>query len=96
MRTQLRGKDGAGLRLPYWFGMFLGFAADAISYLTRKNLPISSIRVKKFASSTQFLSSKGSLDNFIAPFQLSDMQQHFKVNLSHQIQIERFFTANDE
>ena len=52
--------------------MFLGFAADAISYLTRKNLPISSIRVKKFASSTQFLSSKGSLDNFIAPFQLSD------------------------
>ena len=72
VRAQLINKRGVGLRLPYWIGMFLGLAADAISVLTRKNLPISSIRVKKFTSSTEFKSAKGNLDKFVAPFQLSD------------------------
>ena len=72
VRTQLKGKDGVGLRLPYWLGMFLGYTADLLVKLSGKNLPVSSLRVKKFASSTEFKSAKASLDNFRAPFSLSD------------------------
>ena len=50
--------------------MFLGYSADLL--LHGKNLPVSSIRVKKFTSSTEFLSGKDRLDDFVAPFQLVD------------------------
>ena len=71
VRAKLKGKTGVGPRLPYWSGLILGFAADLFAKLSGKNLPVSSIRVKKFASSTEFKSSKDSLDNFQAPFLLS-------------------------
>ena len=72
VRTKLKGKTGVGFRLPYWLGIILGYAADLVSKLSGKNFPVSSIRVKKFASSTEFNSAKESLDNFQAPFTLSD------------------------
>ena len=72
VRAKLKGKDGVGPRLPYGPGMILGYTADAIAKLSGKNLPVSSIRVKKFAAATEFQSAKRSLDNFVAPFQLSD------------------------
>ncbi len=72
VRKTLKGKDGAGFRITYWLGMILGYTADFISVLTGKNFPISSIRVKKFTSSTEFSSAKHTLDNFEAPFDLSD------------------------
>jgi GlcNAc-P-P-Und epimerase len=71
VRTKLKGKSGVGPRLPYWLGLLLGFAADFVAKLSGKNLPVSSIRVKKFASSTEFNSAKASLDSFHAPFLLS-------------------------
>ena len=71
VRQTLKGKRGVGLRLPYWFGMLLGYVADAVAKFSGKNLPVSSIRVKKFASSTEFRSGKASLENFQAPFTLS-------------------------
>ena len=71
VRTNLKGKKGVGLRLPYWLGLLLGYAADLVAQLSGKNLPVSSIRVKKFASSTEFRSSKASLGNFQPPFSLS-------------------------
>lgn len=72
VRLKLKGKGGVGLRLPYWLGQLLGLTADAISFLTGKRLPVSSIRVKKFASTTEFKSSKVNLDGFSAPFLLTD------------------------
>lgn len=72
VRYTLKGKDGVGLRLPYWLGIILGYTADLFSKLSGKNLPVSSIRVKKFASSTEFRSAKASLDKFHAPFQLNE------------------------
>ena len=39
--------------------------------LTGKNLPVSSIRVKKFASSTEFKSAKNALEHFEPPYELS-------------------------
>ena len=72
LRAKLKGKNGLGLRLPYWLGLILGYTADLVSSITGKNLPVSSIRVKKFASSTEFRTAKTSLDNFSAPYQLNE------------------------
>ena len=72
VRSKLKGKKGVGPRLPYWLGLLLGYTADLVAQLSGKNLPVSSIRVKKFAASTEFRSSKSDLDNFTAPFLLSD------------------------
>ena len=71
VRTKLKGKDGVGPRLPYWLGLILGYTADLVAKISDKNFPVSSIRVKKFASSTEFKSAKASLENFKAPFALS-------------------------
>ena len=72
VRAKLNGKDGVGPRLPYWLGIILGYTADLVAKLSGKNLPVSSIRVKKFTSSTEFKSAKACLDNFSAPFHLSE------------------------
>lgn len=72
VRMKLLGKSKIGPRLPYWLGLLLGFVADGVSKITGKNLPVSSIRVKKFAASTQFASSKNSLADFEAPYSLSE------------------------
>jgi GlcNAc-P-P-Und epimerase len=71
VRTKLKGKDNVGICLPYWLGLILGRLADVVSALTSKNLPVSYIRVKKFASSTEFKSAKNALDQFVAPVELS-------------------------
>ena len=72
VRQTLKGKTGVGPRLPFWLGMALGYIADGVAKLTGKNLPVSSIRVKKFASSTEFQSAKNSLEGFEPPFNLED------------------------
>ena len=72
VRAKLKGKSGVGPRLPYWLGLILGYTADFVAKISGKNLPVSSIRVKKFASSTEFKSAKASLDNFQAPILLID------------------------
>jgi nucleoside-diphosphate-sugar epimerase len=72
VRAKLKGRNSVGLRLPYWLGMILGKMADLVSALTGKNLPVSSIRVKKFVSSTEFNSAKNDLDHFAAPTTLKN------------------------
>lgn len=94
VHAQLKGKDGVGLRLPYWLGMILGYTADTISFLTRKNLSVSSIRVKKFVSSTEFASAKSKLDNFEALFLVSEGVQRTLISefISPDPDREIFFT----
>ena len=94
VRAKLKGKNSVGPRLPYWLGMILGKMADLVSALTGKNLPVSSIRVKKFASSTEFNSAKSTLDQFKAPLSLSQgiertLQSEFISPAPHQ---EIFYT----
>ena len=72
VRAKLKGKMGVGVRLPYWLGLILGYTADIMVKLSGKNLLVSSIRVKKFASSTEFRSTKANMDHFVAPFLLND------------------------
>lgn len=94
VRWNLAGKQGVGLRLPYWLGVLLGYCADGIAKLTGQNLPISSIRVKKFCSSTAFSSVQSNLNNFSAPFSLEDglartLQSEF---ITPNPNREKFFT----
>lgn len=72
VRTKLTGKDGVGLRIPYWLGLILGYTADLFTKVSGRTLQVSSIRVKKFISSTEFKSAKANLDGFQPPHSLTD------------------------
>ncbi|MCK0122423.1 NAD-dependent epimerase/dehydratase family protein [Loktanella sp. F6476L] len=72
VRSVLVGIDKIGFRLPYPVGMFLGKIADGLAKVSGKNLPISSIRVKKFCSETSFSSSAHDQDGFVAPYKLDE------------------------
>lgn len=46
------------IKIPYWLGVLGGYTIDVFAKFSRKKLPISSIRVKKFCATTQFDASK--------------------------------------
>jgi GlcNAc-P-P-Und epimerase len=54
VRKTLFTKDNVGIRLPSLIGYIAGYIFDFINYVLNKNLPISSIRIKKFLSNSQF------------------------------------------
>lgn len=56
-RKTLFGKEGVGIRLPGWLGQLAGYGFDLLAFILRRNLPISSIRVKKFMGTTAFSTS---------------------------------------
>ena len=70
-RKILFKKNNIGLRLPSFLGVVIGYFADFVAKFSGINLPISSIRVKKFMSTTQFTSS-ASETGFIAPVTLEE------------------------
>ena len=52
-------------------GMLTGYGFDLISLLSRKKLPVSSVRIKKFCATTQF--NSGKVHNiFNAPYSLRE------------------------
>ena len=61
-----------GIHFPYWMGMAGGYMFDALAFVTRKKLAISSVRVKKFCSTTEFDSSKMLASGFKAPYTLAE------------------------
>ena len=72
VRNKILKKVGVGVRLPYWFGLIFGYVADLVTALTGKKLAVSSIRVKKFTSSTEFQSRRLGELNFTPPFTLEE------------------------
>lgn len=58
-------------KIPYWLGLLGGYGFDVLAFLTRKKLPISSIRVKKFCATTQFNATKAH-NEFKAPYTLEE------------------------
>lgn len=72
VRIKLKNKKGVGVRLPLWIGILMGYLADGVAKLTRRSLPLSSIRVKKFATSTEFKTQKDNLTGFVPPFTLEE------------------------
>ena len=71
VRGKLRGKFSVGIRIPKFIGLMAGYTADILAKFGVK-LPISSIRVKKFCSSSEFSSAKGDLEGFKAPYTLQE------------------------
>ncbi len=67
--TKSLNKQGRSLRLPYTIGLIAGFAFDIIAKLTSKELPVSSVRIRKFCATTQF-NTKTNLCGFNAPVSL--------------------------
>ncbi|MEQ4659679.1 MULTISPECIES: NAD-dependent epimerase/dehydratase family protein [Providencia] len=63
------GKKGSILRIPYAIGLLAGYSFDILSKITKKEFPVSSIRVKKFCARTQFKSNTDYL-GFKAPVTL--------------------------
>ncbi len=57
---------------PYWLGMLAGYGFDALALVTRRKLPISSVRVKKFCATTEFDASKVHSSGFKAPYSLGE------------------------
>jgi nucleoside-diphosphate-sugar epimerase len=72
VRRNLGYKSGKIFTLPLSIGILAGHFFDVLSNITNKKYLISSIRIKKFISETYFLSNQRNLDNFSAPYQLTD------------------------
>ena len=57
---------------PYWLGMLGGYCFDILAKITGKKLAVSSVRVKKFCSVTQFDSTKAMTSGFVPPYTLQE------------------------
>ncbi len=55
-----------------WLEMFGGYCFDALAFVTRKKMTVSSVRVKKFCATTQFDATKTQNSGFKAPYTLAD------------------------
>lgn len=58
-------------KIPYWLGIFAGYGFDALGFITRKKLSVSSVRIKKFCATTQFNTTKVH-SIFKAPYTLKE------------------------
>jgi len=58
------------LRLPFWIGMLGGYGFDLLSFITRKKIAVSSVRVKKFCATTQFDATKAHNTGFVPSYTL--------------------------
>ncbi len=70
-RKTLFGKNNVGFRLPAFLGVGIGYLADLFTKITGKSLSVSGVRVRKFMSTTQFISSVSESD-FIPPVNLKE------------------------
>jgi len=84
----LLGKPKRLVHLPYWVGYLGGLCFDVLSKLLRRNLSISSIRIKKFCSNTMFGITNIKETDFEVPVQLAE-------GLKKTVQYEFITRVND-
>lgn len=65
-------EETIGIRIPQPVGMLGGYAFDLLSKMTGKKFNVSSVRIKKFCSSTQFASKNMGKINFESPVSLEE------------------------
>lgn len=70
-----KGQSAPKLRIPYPIGILGGYCFDLLARVTGKKLPISSIRVQKFCSSTEINSEKLDRCDFVRPFDFKESLQ---------------------
>lgn len=71
------------LRIPYRIGILAGYSFDAFAALSKRSLPISSVRIKKFCAKTDFQAERVEAAGFERPFSLesalnSTLQSEFE------------------
>ncbi len=77
MRTHFGRAKGVGPRIPYSLGMFLGHLLDVVARVSRRDLPISAVRIRKFCASTQVRSDKAFGSGFAPEFAVGDAVRRF-------------------
>lgn len=70
--SKVLNKHIPATHFPYWLGMLGGYCFDALAFVTRKKLTVSSVRVKKFCATTEFDATKVHSCGFKAPFTLEE------------------------
>lgn len=65
-------KRRSTLRLPYIFGLMIGYTFDLVSKVSKREFSVSSIRIKKFCAATQFGSKTIEKTGFKEPVLLSE------------------------
>lgn len=60
------------VHIPYALGLLGGYCFDVLSFVTRKKLTISSVRVKKFCATTEFDATKAMGAGFHPPYPLKE------------------------
>ena len=70
--SKVLNKHIPSTHFPYWLGMMGGYCFDALAFVTRRKLAISSVRVKKFCDTTEFDATKAHSSGFKAPFTLAE------------------------
>ena len=81
------------VRIPQFIGMLGGYCFDFLSWISRSNFTISSVRVKKFCATTQFDATRVNKLGFNAPFTLTEglegtLQYEFKSQPQDSITFE--------
>ena len=70
-RKMLLNKSGVGLRIPTWAGLSIGHLFDFLSASTKWHAPVSSLRVKKFISTSSFTTAASKI-GFIPSVKLDE------------------------
>lgn len=81
LTSKILGKHIPSIQIPYALGMLGGYCFDVLAFITRKKLPISSVRVKKFCAVTKYDSTKMRDSGFVPPYTLEE-------GLSHMLKAE--------
>jgi nucleoside-diphosphate-sugar epimerase len=71
-RKQFGRASSTLVPLPVWAGLLAGYAFDALSIITGKSLPISSVRIRKFCAETTVSTEHLDQLGFERPFSLRD------------------------
>lgn len=70
--SQVFNKKIPSVHFPYWLGLLGGYGFDTLSFITRKKLAVSSVRVRKFCATTVFNANKAHSSGFMAPYTLEE------------------------
>ncbi len=73
--SETLGKKIPATHFPKWLGMLGGYCFDAMSFVTRHRFAVSSQRVRKFCSTTQYSSAKAFATGFQPPYSMEEALQ---------------------
>lgn len=92
VKEALAQKAEVGPRIPYFAGLAVGLAFDVLARVTGKQLPISSIRIKKFCKDSVYHTSLAET-KFVPPVDLNQaIEQTIQYEFLDKVQGQVFYT----